>query len=173
MATEGPRPAGASLLRRLVIGRNPKRTLMRTAIWALACIVIAKFILLPIKVQGISMAPTYKANQVNFINRLAYSFHPPRRGDVVAIKLAGTHVMYLKRIVGLPGETVAFTKGRLLINGEVLPEPYLAYGCNWEHEPELVGQDEYYVVGDNRSMDFFDHEQGRTTRERIVGKIVL
>ena len=173
MGTEGPTPPPPSLLRRLIIGRNPKRTLARTVIWALACILIGKFVLLPIKVQGISMMPTYKPNKINLVNRLAYAFHPPQRGDIVAIKLAGFHLMYLKRIVGLPGETVAFHEGRLLINGEPLDEPYLIYHCNWEHEPELVGPNEYYVVGDNRSMDFFDHEQGRATRDRIVGKIVL
>jgi len=174
MGIEGPTPAAApSLLRRLIIGRSPKRTLLRTFIWALVCILIGKFVLLPIRVQGISMMPTYKPNKVNFINRLAYLFHPPRRGDIVAIKLAGPHVMYLKRVVGLPGETVAFHDGHILINGEVLEEPYLIYRCNWEHEPEQVGPDEYYVVGDNRSMDFFDHEQGRSTRDRIVGKILL
>ena len=55
------------------------------------------------------MLPTYRDHGVNFVNRLAYVFHEPRRGDVVAIRtLAGEHVMYMKRIVGLPGETVTF-----------------------------------------------------------------
>ena len=173
MGTEAPTPAPPGLLRRLIIGRNPKRTLVRTLIWAVTCVLVGKFVLLPIKVEGISMMPTYQPNKVNLVNRLAYLFHPPQRGDIVAIKLAGVHVMYMKRIVGLPGETVAFHEGHLLINGEVLPEPYLAYQCNWEHEPELVGPNEYYFVGDNRSMDFFDHEQGRAVRDRIAGKIVL
>jgi len=173
LAMERETPAPPSLLQRLVIGRNPRRTLIRTAIWALACIILGRFVLLPIKVQGISMMPTYKPNKVNLVNRLAFLFHPPQRGDIVAIKLAGWHVMYLKRIVGLPGETVAFHEGRLFINGKEMEEPYIVFHCNWEHEPEQVGPNEYYVVGDNRSMDFFDHEQGRTTRDRIVGKIVL
>ena len=173
MGIEGPTPAAPSLLRRLIIGRRPKRTLVRTLIWALGCVLIGKFVLLPIRVQGISMMPTYQPNKVNFVNRLAFLFHSPRRGDIVAIKLAGPHVMYLKRVVGLPGETVAFHEGHILINGEILEEPYIVYRCNWEHEPEQVGPNEYYVVGDNRTMDFFDHEQGRSTRDRIVGKILL
>ena len=56
-----------------------------------------------------------------------------------------------------------------MINGNELEEPYLVLRSNWEHEPEKVGPGEYYVVGDNRSMDFYDHEQGRAYRWQIVG----
>jgi signal peptidase I len=173
MATADAVPEAPSWLQRAIIGRNPKRTLLRTVIWAVAVILVARFVLLPIKVEGISMMPTYRAGKVNFVNCLAYRFHPPQRGDVVAIKLAGRHVMYLKRIVGLPGETITFHDGRILINGEVLNEPYIVFPCNWEHEPEQIGPNEYYVVGDNRSMDFYGHEQGICTADRIVGRIVL
>jgi len=61
----------------------------------------------------------------------------------------------------------------VFINGHVLPEPYVKTPCNWEHEVEQVGPDEYYVVGDNRSMDYEQHTQGRAERSRIVGKIIL
>jgi signal peptidase I len=162
-----------SLLRRVLIGRNPRRTMVRMAVWVVAAVLISKYVLLPIRVQGISMMPTYKAGSINFVNCLVYRFHPPQRGDVVGIKLAGPHVMYMKRVIGLPGETITFHEGHVFINGELLTEDYIKYPCNWEHEPELIGPNEYYVVGDNRSMDFYDHEQGRSKRDRIVGKIVL
>ncbi len=158
---------------RVLIGRNPKRTLIRVVVWAVLMLVISNFVLLPIRIEGISMLPTYKEKGVNFINCLAYLFHEPRRGDVVAIKLAGRHVMYLKRIIALPGETIAFHQGHVFINDQMLEEPYLRFPCNWEHSSEKVGTDEYYVVGDNRSMDFTEHEQGCAQRERIVGKPLL
>jgi len=173
MTTVDPVSGLPSLLRRVIIGRNPRRTLIRMAVWVLAVVLLSKFALLPIRVQGISMMPTYKANSINFVNCLAYRFHSPRRGDVVGIKLAGIHVMYLKRVIGLPGETIYFHNGQVFINGEALDEPYVIYPCNWEHDPEQIGPDEYYVVGDNRSMDFSLHEQGRSSRDRIVGKILL
>jgi len=162
-----------SWLRRVVIGRNPKRTLVRMVVWVVAVVLISRFVLLPIRVQGISMMPTYKPGSVNFVNCVAYLRHPPQRGDVVGIKLAGRHVMYMKRVIGLPGETITFHDGHVFINGELLDEPYLKFPCNWEHEPEQIDQNEYYVVGDNRSMDFYDHEQGRSKRDRIVGRILL
>jgi signal peptidase I len=120
------------------------------------------------------MLPTYRDHGVNFVNRLAYVFHEPRRGDVVAIGLeAGDHVMYMKRIIGLPGETVAFHQGHLYINGRLMDEPYVKLPGDWEHEPEQVELDEYYVVGDNRDMPWEGHVQGRPKRQRIVGKVLL
>jgi signal peptidase I len=67
---------------------------------------------------------------------------------------------------------VAFHRGRLLINGQPLAEPY-ASPCKWELAPVTVKADEYYVVGDNRTMRAADHEMGRVERWRLVGKILL
>ena len=75
-------------LQRVLIGRRPTHTLIRAAVWAGVCILIFKFFLLPIRVEGVSMLPTYKENQVNFLNCLVYKVHPPQRGDVVGIRLA-------------------------------------------------------------------------------------
>jgi len=162
-----------SRLRTMVIGRNPKRTLLRVVVLVCSCFIIFKFIFLPIQVEGVSMLPTYRSNGVNFVNRLAFLFHEPRRGDVVSIRLAGPSVMFMKRIIGLPGESVAFHEGRVYINGKLLEEPYVKFPCNWEHEPRLLGPTEYYVVGDNRSMPQVDHSEGKADRDRIIGKVLL
>ena len=157
----------------VVMGCNPKATLARVAGLIVTCFIVFKFILLPIRVEGISMLPTYKDRSVNFVNRLAYVWHEPQRGDVVSIRLAGPHVMYLKRIIGLPGETVAFVDGRVLINGEVLDEPYEKTPCDWNCPPVKLGPDEYFVVGDNRTMPSDNHVFGKAGRDRIVGKALL
>jgi signal peptidase I len=157
----------------LLIGRRPRRTLVRVILLAVVCFVVFKFLLLPIRIEGISMEPTYHDRQVNFVNRMAFWWHPPRRGDVVSVRLAGEHAMYMKRIIGLPGETVSFHEGHAYINGQELDEPYVKYNCDWEHDPIPCGPDQYYVVGDNRSMPFTYHEQGRAERCRIVGKPLL
>jgi signal peptidase I len=170
-ADAAPEPSG---LNRVLFGRNPKRTLVRVIILLAVCGVVRGFVLLPIKVEGPSMLPTYQDNAVHVINRLSYLFHEPQRGDVVAIRfLAGEHIVYLKRIVGLPGETVAFHNGQLYINGQAVAEPYVRLRGNWEHEAKPVPLDRYYVVGDNRDMEFEEHEKGRPTRDLIVGKLLL
>jgi signal peptidase I len=160
-------------LQRVVIGRNPYFTLVRILILVVTCVIVFKFILLPIRVEGVSMLPTYRSGRINFVNRLTYAFREPERGDVVAIRLAGPSVMYMKRIIGKPGESVAFHEGHTLINGQPLDEPYVKTPWYWEQEPRQLGPDEYYVVGDNRSMPQQDHEQGKVSRERIVGKVLL
>jgi signal peptidase I len=160
-------------LRIVVIGHNPKVTLMRVAVLIVMSYVVFGFILLPARIEGISMLPTYQDRSVNFVNRLAYRWHEPRRGDVVGIRLAGPHVMYMKRIIGLPGETVAFVDGRVVINGVVLDEPYEQTPCDWNCPPVKLGPDEYFVVGDNRTMPSENHMFGKAGRDRIVGKAIL
>ena len=130
-------------------------------------------VLLPIAVKGPSMFPTYQTSGVNFVNRLAYRFRDPQRGDIVAIRTSGLSIMFMKRIVGLPGETVAFHNGLAVIDGHPLSEPYVKLVSDWESPPEQLGPDEYYCVGDNRSMSQEEHTQGRAHRYRIVGKILL
>ena len=160
-------------LRILVIGRNPKVTLVRAAVLVVICVLGYHFnALRHIRVEGISMLPTYQDGSAHFVSAVPYWLHEPRRGDVVSIRLAGIHVMYLKRIVGLPGETVAFVNGKVLINGEVLDEPYEKLSSDWTLPPEKLGPDEYFVVGDNRSMPAENHTFGKVERDRIVGKTI-
>jgi len=174
MGTDAEAVQSPSWVQRVLIGRNPKRTLVRIVILVAVSSILFKFVLQPIRVEGGSMLPTYKDRGIHLVNRLAYVFHPPHRGDVVAIRmLAGEHVMYMKRIIGLPGETVAFIRGHLYINGKPMDEPYVAFRCYWNHDQEQVGPDQYYVVGDNREMPWADHVKGRPTRDRIVGKVIL
>jgi len=173
MSTEVEAVSKPGLVRRVLIGRRPARTLVRVVIWILVIVVVRTYVLLPIRVEGVSMLPTYKEDGINFVNCVAYVMHPPQRGDIVAIRYTGRSVMLCKRIVGLPGEVISFRSGHIEINGELLEEPYVKKPCNWEHEPERLGPNEYYVVGDNRSMDFDLHMQGIADRSKIVGRILL
>ncbi|MGO8700114.1 MAG: signal peptidase I [Limisphaerales bacterium] len=170
-----------SWIRLLTIGRNPKTTAVRAVVLALVCWAVFKLALAPAWVEGLSMAPTYSTHSFTFVNRLAYLRHEPRRGDVVGIRLARLiqetwsvpHIMYFKRIVGLPGETVSFANGRLFIDGRPLAEPYEKGPCDWNLPPVTLGPDEYFVVGDNRSMPQEEHVFGKAQRRGIVGKALL
>ena len=163
----------------LLIGRNPKRTLVRIAVLVVTCFVVFRFILLPIHIEGISMLPAYHTGQVNCVNRLAYLGHEPRRGDIVCVRLSAPNwlstpgVMYMKRVIGLPGEAVSFRDGRAYINDRPLDEHYVKEPCNWQHDPVQCSPTQYYLVGDNRSMPFELHSQGRAERDRIIGKLLL
>src|ERR1700723_667838 len=104
------------------------------------------------------MVPTYTNHSVPFVNRLQDLSHEPERGDVGGVRLTPPdgwfppHIMYLKRIIGLPGEAISFDDGHVMVNGRALEEPYEKGPGGWTTEPVTLGPDEYFVVGDNRSM---------------------
>ena len=159
------------LIKVIFIGRHPERTLIRSVVIAVFCIVLFKFFLIPIRIQGMSMEPTYHNGSVNFINVFYYRFRTLERGDLAAIAIgSGRRYMYFKRIVGLPGERLSFKEGKLLINGEAVYEPYMKYGCDWNMPEVLIGHDEYFAVGDNRSTSMETHEKGRIKESKILGK---
>jgi signal peptidase I len=168
-------PAKKSWVRTIIIGRNPRLTMIRIVVLVVTAVVVFKYVLLPVRVDGPSMLPTYKPGAVNFVNRLAYLSSEPQRGDVVAVRYSGHSIMLMKRVIGMPGETIEFVGGRLSVNGELFDEPYVKNPCDWNVRPEhyRLRDDEYYVVGDNRSMPFENHQQGAARRERIIGRIML
>lgn len=174
--TSGTEPGWLQIV---IIGRRPKFTLIRILVLVTLVTLTVKFVLLPIRVEGISMEPTYRNHKVDCVNRLAYLWHEPQRGDVVAVRysepghFSEPSQMLMKRIIGLPGESISFHDGRVYINGRLLEEPYLKSSCDWEHSPIQCGPTEYYVVGDNRSMPFEYHVQGRAERDHIIGKVLL
>ncbi|MFO1477175.1 MAG: signal peptidase I [Verrucomicrobiota bacterium] len=177
-APPAPPAASQGWLRRIVFGRNPRRTFIRIVIIVVAVFLVRDFVLLPIRVRGISMYPTYREGSINLINRLAYLHSRPQRGDVVALRLTAGNTLvpsfaYLKRVVGLPGETVEFQNGKLLVNGQPIDEPYLnPAGCEWNLPPETLEPDTYYVVGDNRAMPEERHEKGKAPFNLILGRVI-
>lgn len=165
-----PPPTG---VRKLLFGPNPKRTITRVVVLVVVTFVTFKYVLLPIRVSGVSMFPAYKDGQILLINRLAFSRSHPQRFDVVAVRIVGFHTVLLKRIIGVPGETVAIRRGDVFINGQKLQEDYVKARLPWHEEPAKLGPDEYLVIGDNRAMSQTDHDHGICVRKQILGKVLF
>lgn len=158
---------------RWLAGSNPRRTLIRAAVIVGAAYVLFSAVLMPVRGVGISMFPTIEDGDYLFVNRLAYRFREPRRGDVVAVRIAGRSAVYVKRLLALPGDQVQFKGGLLYVNGEQLDEPYVVNRSGWTLGPVTLADGEYFVVGDNRGMRMDLHEMGTTTRDRLLGPKVL
>ena len=141
----------------------------RLLLTALAALVVFRYVCLPMHISGHSMAPTYKDGGFNFCWRLKYLYDTPERHDIVVVRLAGRRVLLLKRIVALPGERIAFKKGRLLINGKPLSEPYVRYKNDWNMAERVVKPGHVYLVGDNRGVPMSRHDFGQTPMGRIIG----
>jgi signal peptidase I len=162
-----------SAIKRLVFGDNPRRTAVRVLVLATVSVVTLRWLLIPIHTEGSSMLPTYAPDRLNFVNRLAYIARQPTRGEVVAIQMAGPHVLYVKRVIGLPGERVAVRDGTVLINGTPLVEPYVKHRRPWDVQEVTLGPREYFLIGDNRGMSAGEHDFGRADIDRILGKVVF
>jgi signal peptidase I len=156
-----------------IIGRNPRATLLRIFVLVCTAAILFGWVLIPLRLSGISMLPTYHGGTLNFANRAAYWLREPARGDVVAIRLAGLHAVYVKRIVGMPGERIEIVEGSVTVNGEVLLEPNVARRARWNLAAVTLQPDEFFVIGDNRSMRIDDHAFGRVVRSRIIGRLLF
>lgn len=132
------------------------------------CYVLFSSVLWPVQVLGNSMEPTFDDGTRHYVNKMAYWTEKPQRGDVVTLRVRDGE-LFIKRIVGLPGETVAFKDGKLLINGRALPEYYTESTLPWEFQPVKVRPDCYFVIGDNRATSVL----GMIPADRIVGKVVF
>jgi signal peptidase I len=155
---------------RLIVGRRPLRTLLRLLVVVIVALVLFRVVLIPIKVTGTSMEPTYHDGRINFINRLAYRRRGPDRGDVVAILMDDSRYPILKRVLGLPGENIVVRNGRVAVNGEFLQEPYVrGVGLATEQGMKSLGDDQYFVIGDNREVTAY----GVVTLEHIKGKVLF
>lgn len=129
------------------------------------------------RVEGISMEDTLDDNDFLLINKFIYHFQKPKRFDIVIFPYE-YNVFYIKRIIGLPGETVQIKNGFVYIDGNKLKENYGKETMNEggiASEPIRLGQNEYFVLGDNRnhSIDSREPTVGVITEEKIIGKACL
>ncbi len=123
------------------------------------------------EIDGSSMAPTFPPGTILGIDEQAYINSAPQRGEIIVFEHPHSDITLLKRIVGLPGETVEILNGGVFIDGAVLEEPYLdkqpTYSGRWQ-----LGENEYFVLGDNRNSSSDSHSWGPLAFEHIIGKAV-
>lgn len=159
---------GSGELRDFVIPKLTRGFLIRLTVVAVCAVMTFRFLLIPCVISGASMEPTIKRVGFTFCWRGKYWFSEPKVGDIVIIRYSGK-TFYLKRIVAMPGDVVAFRRGILFVNGKPQKEPYVRYGSDWQLRPRKVKEGHYYVVGDNRSMPLEQHRFGQVSANRIEG----
>ncbi|MCR4762714.1 MAG: signal peptidase I [Lachnospiraceae bacterium] len=131
-------------------------------------------------VDGKSMESTLHHGDSLIVDKISYRFRDPKRFEIIVFPFRyAENVLYIKRIIGLPGETVQIdTEGHILINGEILSESYgkeVIKNPGRAIEPIVLGEDEYFVMGDNRnnSSDGRDPSVGNIQRKDIIGRAFL
>ena len=132
------------------------------------------------QVQGSSMEPKLSNEDNLIVDKISYRFHDPERFDIVVFPFRyEENIFYIKRVIGLPGETIRIDeKGNILINGEILEESYgkeVIQSPGRAYEDIVLADDEYFLMGDNRnnSTDSRDPSVGNVRRDEIIGRAWL
>lgn len=144
--SEQPRTTLQKILIALV--RDVLETVIPAMIFAL---LITHFVGERTGVLSQSMEPSLHVDQQLIVDKMSYRFRQPERGEIVTLDVADSAIPYIKRVVGLPGETLEIRNNRVLIDGEVLSESYLAEVVQHDYGPVLVPEGHVFVMGDNRN----------------------
>jgi len=126
-----------------------------------------------VRVDGLSMNPTLQHGEYILVSRMSYRIGEPQRGDIIVFSIPGDQSQDLiKRVIGLPGETITIRNNEVLVNGEKLNEPYIAqspiYSGEW-----TVNEGQLFVLGDNRNASKDSHQWGLLPEENIIGKALV
>jgi len=134
-------------------------------------VLINLFLAQATRVYGSSMEPNLHTDQRLVVEKVSYRLHGPRRGDVVVLRLPerGPELL-IKRIIGLPGETIEVRDGIVYINEQPLEEPYMVRSANGYYGPTIVPEGNVFVMGDNRGASNDSRVFGPVPLERVVGR---
>jgi signal peptidase I len=147
--------------------------ILETLVFSLLLFVVINLLTARIRVDGMSMEPTLHNGEFIIVNKMAYRLGKPSLGDVIVFHPPRSPEQeYIKRIIGLPGDQVVISAGKVVVNGQKLDEPYIAapprYEGNWS-----VPEDSLFVLGDNRNNSQDSHSWGTVTLDAVVGKAVF
>ncbi|HZQ51730.1 MAG TPA: signal peptidase I [Bryobacteraceae bacterium] len=168
-----------------VAAERPRSALITTIAWfrdlmlsVLIAVLVILFLYRPVKVEGTSMMPSLYDQERLFINQFSYKFGlgDIKRGDTVVFWYPeDTTKSYIKRVIGLPGDTVAVQDGYVIVNGKRLVENYIPpeYRDDRPYPPTVVPPNEYFVLGDHRISSNDSRAWGFVPRNYIYGKAVF
>lgn len=164
--------------------KNVLKEILSTSLYLLfvlcAVYLVIHFVGQRTQVQGSSMEPKLSSEDNLIVDKISYRFHEPERFDIVVFPFRyEENTFYIKRVIGLPGETVRIDEmGNILIDGEVLEESYgkeVIQNPGRAYEEIVLADDEYFLMGDNRnnSTDSRDPSVGNVRRDEIIGRAWL
>ncbi len=135
------------------------------------------FLIQPFYVKGASMEPNFYEHEYLIIDEISYRFREPDRGEVVVFRYPhDPSQFFIKRVIGLPGETIEITDGNIIIyndeapNGQLIDEEYINHDRTEGKERMTLGAEEYYLLGDNRDASLDSRSIGAITLDEIIGR---
>jgi len=151
--------------------KSALREIVETVLLTLLIFFAIRALIQNFRIEGTSMEPNLHDGQYLIINKFVYYLHPPERGDVVVFHYPRNPSRdFIKRVIGLPGETVEIRGKHVFIDGKELDESYALYTGNYSWAAQRLGEDEYFVLGDNRNSSSDSHNWGPLPGDAIIGK---
>ncbi len=157
-------PAGAQRHR-----SNLLREIIETALLTAIIFLIVNTATGRFRIEGSSMEPNLHDGEYVIIDKVSYMLHGPERGDVIVFVRPGERD-YIKRVIGLPGDTVEIRSGQVYVNGVALEEPYINQPVRQDLPPRQVEPGRYFVLGDNRNNSSDSRVIGTIAADAIVGR---
>jgi signal peptidase I len=149
------------------------RDVLETLVLAIFLFLAINAVSARIRVDGSSMVPTLSDGQFVMVNKLAYRLGGPSHGDVVVFHYPrDPEQEYIKRIIGLPGDTVEMMGGHVYVNGQIIEEPYIAADARNTGEWQVPG-DHVFVLGDNRNNSQDSRNFGTVSMSEMIGKAIF
>lgn len=138
-----------------------------------ALFLVVNLVTARVRVESISMQPNLNEGEFVVVNRLAYRWDEPQRGDIIVFRFPGNQQKrYIKRVIGIEGDFISIQDGQVSINGLSLDEPYIAAAPTYEGE-WVVGSGSVFVLGDNRNNSNDSKNWGTLEENAIIGKAIL
>ncbi len=164
-------------------GESGSRSLPVVAVWVrdlLVSLAISAFIIIfnnhPVKVEGTSMMPGLEDQERIFVNKFVYRWEPIQRGDIIVFRYPrDTSKSYIKRVIGIAGDHIRIETGQVYVNGEPLDEDYVPtdYADARSYAEIVVPANNFFVLGDHRSMSNDSRDFGTVNERYIYGKAVF
>ncbi|MDQ5957920.1 MAG: signal peptidase [Patescibacteria group bacterium] len=162
---------------------DKKQTIFDILRFALITLIIVipvrAYVAQPFIVSGVSMVPTFENGEYLIIDEMSYHFRSPKRGEVVVFRYPkDPSKFYIKRVIGLPGESLNISSAGINIQSAdgkniKLDEPYIADGTIYSYETVTLGENEYFVMGDNRNSSSDSRIWGPVADKLIKGRVGL
>ncbi len=154
-------------------GKSLLREILETVLLTVLIYLGVNFATGRFRIEGSSMEPSMHPNQYVLVDKVSYKLGSPHRGDVVVFNYPlATERDFIKRVIGLPGETVSVSGGVISIDGQPLEEPYISAPPTYENSWTL-GPTQYFVLGDNRNSSSDSHSWGPLDRQYLIGRAIF
>lgn len=150
---------------------NMLRDLIETMVLIAIAFLVVNALIGRFRIEQVSMLPNLHEGEYVIVDKVSYAFRPPERGEIVVLKNPSPgQPDLIKRIIGLPGETIAVGNGQVQINGQPLAEPYVQQPMGREYPATTLQPEQYFVMGDNRGNSSDSREFGPRPADDVVGR---